>query len=173
MRKTTQEEQMNSLLKRPIPKKKVGIVHLQMVKESRVLYGMKRFTEPSEGVEMVRPLFEKAAREMVLVLSLNTKLEPQAAEVVAVGGISQCFVDIRDLFKHAILNGASFIVCFHNHPSGYPEPSREDRQLTRNIQEAGKILGVPLIDHIILGEDDFFSFREHGEIVSTLPDDAA
>lgn len=73
------------MTKRPIPKKKVGIVHLQIVKESRVLYGMRRFTNPQEAVDMVKPLLRKADREMVLALSLNTKLEPQAVEIVAVG----------------------------------------------------------------------------------------
>ena len=68
MRKRTQEERILDMIKRPVPRKRVGIVHLEMVRESRTLYGMKRFQNPREAAEMVRPLCEKADREMVLVL---------------------------------------------------------------------------------------------------------
>lgn len=111
MRKRTQEERILDMIKRPVPRKRVGIVHLEMVRESRTLYGMKRFQNPREAAEMVRPLCEKADREMVLVLSLNGRLEPQAVEIAAVGGISSCNVDIRSLFKHALLNNAEFVIC--------------------------------------------------------------
>ncbi|MDR2024608.1 MAG: JAB domain-containing protein [Hungatella sp.] len=161
MAKKNQDELLKEMMKRPIPKKKVSIVHLQMVREKRTLYGMKRFTTPSDAVEVVRPLLDMADREMVLVLSLNNRLQPQAVEIAAVGGINHCNVDIPNLFKHALLNNALSIVCFHNHPSGDPEPSREDKMLTRKIMEAGNILGISLIDHIIVGEYEFFSFREH------------
>lgn len=87
MRRRTQEERILDMIKRPVPRKRVGIVHLEMVRESRTLYGMKRFQNPREAAEMVRPLCEKADREMVLVLSLNGRLEPQAVEIAAVGGI--------------------------------------------------------------------------------------
>lgn len=173
MRKVSQEEQLEDITRRPIPKKKVGIVHLQIVKESRVLYGMRRFSTPQEAVDMVWPLLRKADREMVLALSLNTKLEPQALEVVAVGGLNSCVVDIQNIFKHSILNNAAYVVCIHNHPTGDPEPSREDVLLTQKISTAGRILGLPLIDHIIVGEYGFYSFRENGQIEQTLPDDAA
>lgn len=135
MRKRTQEERILDMIKRPVPRKRVGIVHLEMVRESRTLYGMKRFQNPREAAEMVRPLCEKADREMVLVLSLNGRLEPQAVEIAAVGGISSCSVDIRSLFKHALLNNAEFVICVHNHPSGDPGPSREDEEITGRIRK--------------------------------------
>ena len=163
MRKRTQEERILDMIKRPVPRKRVGIVHLEMVRESRTLYGMKRFQNPREAAEMVRPLCEKADREMVLVLSLNGRLEPQAVEIAAVGGISSCNVDIRSLFKHALLNNAEFVICIHNHPSGDPGPSREDEEITGRIRSAGALLGIELVDHIILGEGDaYYSVRDHG-----------
>lgn len=173
MRKISQEEQIENMAKRPIPKKKVGIVHLQVVKESRVLYGMRRFTTPQEAVDMVRPLLSKADREMVLVLSLNTKLEPQAIEIAAVGGLNSCVVDVKNIFKHSILNNAAYVACIHNHPSGDPEPSREDVLLTQKISAAGTILGLPLLDQIIVGEYGYYSFKEQGKLEQVLPDDAA
>lgn len=173
MKNNTQKEQLEGMMKRPIPKKKVGIIHLQMVKESRILYGMNRFTQPGEAVQMVRPLFAMADREMLAVMSLNTKVEPLALEIASVGGLNACSVDIRDIFKHAILNNGAFIICFHNHPSGDPVPSFSDMQVTDRIKKSGDLLGIPLIDHIIIGEGNFYSFREHRKIEKILPDDAA
>lgn len=87
-----------------------------------------------------------------------------AVEVAAVGGISSCSVDIRNIFKHALLNNAAYVICFHNHLSGDPDPSRDDKNLTKRIQESGKLLGIYLIDHIVIGNPGFYSFREHGLI---------
>lgn len=170
----TQEEVIEDMMRRPIPRKRVGIIHLEMVRECRCLNGMRRMTDSREAVNMVRPLFEKADRELMLVLSLSAKLEPLALEVAAVGGLDTCSVDVRNLFKHTILNNGAYVACFHNHPSGDPAPSRTDRRVTERIGQAGAILGIPLLDHIIIGNDGrFFSFREEGLIVSELPDDAA
>lgn len=172
MERRTQEQELVSMMKRPIPRKKVGVVRLQMVKESS-LYGMGRFTDPREAVELVKPLFDMADREMVVVMSLSTKLEPLAMEIAAVGGLNMCNVDVRDIFKHSLLNNAAYVICFHNHPSGDSEPSRADRLLTGRIGDGGRILGIPLIDHIILGEGSFYSFRENGLIHIAEPDYAA
>lgn len=168
----TQKEQLEGMMKRPIPKKRIGVIRLRMVKESS-LYGMKRFSQPWEAVELVRPLFDMADREMVVVMSLSIKLEPLALEVAAVGWINACSVDVRDIFKHSLLNNAAYVVCFHNHPSGDPEPSQADRFLTKRIEDSGRLLGILLIDHIIVGEAGFYSFRQNGLIHSTEPDNAA
>ena len=166
MQKRTQEERILDMMKLPVPRKRVGIVHLEMVRESRTLYGMKRFQNPKDAAELVRPLCEKSDREMMLVLSLNGRLEPQAVEIAAVGGVSSCSVDIRSIFKHALLSNAEYVICFHNHPSGDPEPSREDELLTGRIRSAGELLGVELVDHIILGEGNaYYSFRDHGRLM--------
>ncbi len=159
-----QEKKIVDMMKRPSPKKIVSMIHLQMVKEGRTLCGMKCFSSPLEAVEAVRPLLDLADREMVLVMSLNGKLEPMAAEVAAVGGVSMCSVDVRNIFKHALLNNASYVICFHNHLSGDPKPSGEDQAITRRIRECGNLLGIYLVDHIIVGETGFYSFKEQGLI---------
>ena len=170
MQKVSQKAALDEIMARPIPRKKIGIVHLEMVRESRCLYGMKRFQTAEEAAEMVRPLFEKAHREMVAVLTLNTKLEIQALEIAMVGGLNCCYVDIKELFKLAIVNNSSHIICLHNHPSGYAEPSGEDDRLTKRIWEGGRILVIPLLDHIIVGESGFYSFRENGKIPNENPE---
>lgn len=122
MRRKSQREELDDMMVRPIPKKKIGIVHLEMVKESRSLYGTSRFHSAEELVKMIRPLYERAHREMVLVLALNTQLEIQALEIAAVGTLNACYVDMREIFKLAITCNSAHIVCMHNHPSGDPEP---------------------------------------------------
>ena len=87
-----------------------------------------------------------------------------------VGGLNCCYVDIKELFKLAIVNNSSHIICLHNHPSGYAEPSGEDDRLTKRIWEGGRILGIPLLDHIIVGESGFYSFRENGKIPNENPE---
>lgn len=161
MKKQTQEEAVISMLKCPIPKKKVNIVKLRMVRESTALNGTDRFHNAEEAAEMVRPLLEYSDREMILVMSLDAALTPIAMEIVAAGGVSTCGIDMRDLFKHAIISNAAKIICFHNHPSREPRPSVMDMIITKKIVEAGKLLGIELIDHIILGTyKKFVSFKE-------------
>lgn len=148
------------LIENPDQTRQVGIVHLEMVRESRSLYGMEKFDTPEKAAGMLFPLFERADREMVVVLSVNRKLEPLAVEIVAVGGLDACCMDVKNIFKHALLSNAGYVVCFHNHPSGDPEPSREDEFFTKRMQEAGRLLDIPLLDHIILGDGRIYSFRE-------------
>lgn len=165
MRAYTQEERIRGMMERPIPKKKIGIVHLEMIKERRTLYGMERFSNPREAAEMVRPLFERADRELLLVLSLDNKLAPMALEIAAVGGLNSCCVDIRSIFKHAIVNNGAYVICFHNHPSGDCSPSGEDRRITQRIAESGRLLGIPLVDHIIIGAGgEYQSLAELGMV---------
>ena len=173
MREKTQKEQLEDLIKRPIPRQRIGIIHLNMIREGRALYGLKRFSSAQTAVDMIRPLLKQADREMVLVLSMNPRLEPMALEIVAVGGIDSCYVDVRNLFKHSLLNNATSIICFHNHPSGDESPSRDDRAMTRRISEAGKILDISLLDHIVIGEYGYYSFREHGDLMDIVSDEIA
>lgn len=161
-----QEENTNYFISglESVSESRVGIVRLELVKEERYLYGMKNFTSTKEAAQMVEPLFAHADREMMVVLSLDVRLKPVACEVAAVGGLSSCIVDIGNLFKHAILTNAANIICFHNHPSGDAEPSKEDILITKRMQKAGEILGIPLADHIIIGDGCYCSLAERGEI---------
>jgi DNA repair protein RadC len=80
---------------------------------------------------------------------------------VSVGSLNQSIVHPRELFKTALLSSAAAIILVHNHPSGDPTPSREDIEITRRLKEAGEILGVKLLDHIIVGSS-YLSFTERG-----------
>ncbi|XBX04818.1 JAB domain-containing protein [Enterocloster clostridioformis] len=159
-----QQEKMMDMVRQPIPGKRVDLIRLQVVRESAGLYGISRFTEPQEAADMMRPLISASDREVFLVMSVNTRMAPMAVEIVAVGTLNTCLVEMREVFKHAILNNAAGIVCFHNHPSGNSEPSREDILMTQKLKAAGELLGIPLVDHTIVTEEQYYSFKEQGNI---------
>ena len=81
---------------------------------------------------------------------------------VSAGTLTNTLVHPREVFEPAIRCGAAHIIAAHNHPSGDPAPSAEDHRLTRQLKEAGALLGIPVTDHVILGGDAFFSFSEEG-----------
>ena len=140
----------------------VGLIRLQMVREREYLYGGQKLSDPADAVEFVRPIFTLADREMMVVVSVSGGMEPLAVEVVAVGGVDSCYVDMKNMFKHAILNNAGNIICFHNHPGGTPMPSGEDRKITEKIRKAGELLDIRLLDHIILCNGCYYSFSREG-----------
>lgn len=106
-------------------------------------------------------------REMVVVVMLNTRMVATNHSLVSIGSLNESVVHPREVFRAAVATGAYGIFLMHNHPSGDPSPSDEDRLLTTRIKNAGKILGIPLIDHVIIGDArvvprGLFSFREEG-----------
>ncbi len=161
----SKEKEIIEMMKKPAPRKRVGIIKTQIIREGSMLYGSRRIHKPEDAVDFVKNIFKYSDREMMVVLSLDSKNAPVALEIVSVGTVNSCLVQMRELFKHSILNNATSIMCFHNHPSGIPEPSKEDIDVTRRMDEAGKLLGIWLLDHIIVGEDGMFvSLQERGLI---------
>lgn len=151
------------IIKNPVPRKRVSVIKTQIIRERTLLYGKRRITNAIDAVEGVREVFQYADREMVVVVSLDSKNAPLALEIVSVGNVNTSLISVREVFKHAILNNATAIICFHNHPSGDKTPSKEDYVVTKLLAEAGKILGIKLYDHIIVCETgEYFSFKEEG-----------
>ena len=101
-------------------------------------------------------------REHFNVILLNTKNHVLGIENVSVGSLNASLVHPRELFKKAILKSAAGIILVHNHPSGDPEPSGEDKQVTCRMVEAGEIIGIEVLDHIVIGDGRFASLRELG-----------
>ncbi len=108
-------------------------------------------------------------QEQFRVLLLDRKSSCLAVSTVASGGISSCIVDLKLVFATAIKACASSIVLAHNHPSGNRTPSNEDKSLTRKFVEAGKILDVHILDHIIVTKDGYTSFADEGELSQGFP----
>lgn len=100
--------------------------------------------------------------EAFRVLYLNTKHRIIAVETTSVGTLSASLVHPRETFKGAVRRTAAAIIVAHNHPSGDPTPSPEDRDLTQRLYDAGRILGIELLDHVVVGGEAAWSFKEHG-----------
>ena len=99
---------------------------------------------------------------MFVVVHLNTANVIVSDYTVSEGGLAASIVEPRAVFQRAILENAAAIVCLHNHPSGNPEPSREDVQITKQLVEAGKLMGVPVHDHLIIAGRGYTSLAERG-----------
>jgi DNA repair protein RadC len=140
------------------PAKKVDIVSVRLVRESSVPYAARRVNGPEEAVAILRPFLEGQDRENFVILCLDTKNKPTAIHTVSVGTVNSSLIHPREVFKAAILANASAIVLAHNHPSGDPMPSSEDKEVTVRLKKAGEILGISVLDHLIIGHNDFFSF---------------
>ena len=141
---------------------KVAVIHTEIVKEKEVLYGKGRFHNSDDAAEFAASFFEGTDREKVYICCVDEKNEPVSMELASVGTLCTVLVEAREVFKSAILSNAMGIFMFHNHVSGRAVPSEEDCLLTKRIKEAGILLGIPLIDHIIIGESGkYHSFREN------------
>ncbi len=119
--------------------------------EAEPLYSPEPMNTPDKAAEVMAEALAQMDREYACVVNLDTQLRPINFNVVSVGGISSAQVDVSNVFKTAILSNATSIMLFHNHPSGNLTPSGEDMRLTKRLIEAGKIMGIPVTDHIIVG----------------------
>lgn len=106
-------------------------------------------------------------KEHFCVLLLDTKNQVIREETVSVGSLNESVVHPREVFKPAIRESASAVIFVHNHPSGDPQPSAQDRRLTDRLCEAGRLVGIRVLDHMIVGRDTYFSFAERGLLKQT------
>ena len=142
--------------------KRINIVSIKMGKESSFLYQTRTISSPKDAYEMIKNQLQDLDREQFIIACLNTKNEPTNITVVSVGTLNKAIVHPREVFKTAILSNAASIMAFHNHPSGEITPSQQDIQLTNRLYEAGELLGIKLLDHLIIGDGTFTSLKEKG-----------
>ena len=140
-------------------------------REVRLSYGPKRKTEAITGSAAAFDLAKRivdpgADREHFGVICLDAKNTPLGWRVIAVGTVSTCLVHPREVFRPALVLGASAIVAFHNHPSGDLTPSAEDMAVTERLVRAGDLVGVRLLDHLVLAGPRFHSFADAGQLFS-------
>ncbi|WP_333562579.1 JAB domain-containing protein [Clostridium baratii] len=148
--------------KKKIPAKRVGIVSLKLIKENSVLYETRTIRSPYDAYKLIKNFLIDSDREKFVVACLDTKNQPVNISVVSIGSVNSAIVHPREVFKVAMLSNASKIICFHNHPSGNLKCSKEDENITNRLKECGEILGIELVDHIIVGDNDkYFSFKEN------------
>ncbi|RDU35052.1 hypothetical protein DRW41_19930 [Neobacillus piezotolerans] len=117
---------------------------------------------PEDGANYVMNEMRFLSQEHFVCLYLNTKNQVLHKQTIFIGSLNASIVHPREVFKEAFRRSAASIICVHNHPSGDPAPSREDIEVTKRLSECGKIIGIDLLDHLIIGENKFVSLKEKG-----------
>ncbi|MFD2926112.1 RadC family protein [Halobacillus naozhouensis] len=117
---------------------------------------------PEDGADFVMEEMRELKQEHFIVLFLNTKNQVLHRQTIFIGSLNASIVHPREVFKEAVKRSAASIICAHNHPSGDPTPSQEDIHVTRRLQECGKMIGIELLDHLVIGDRKFISLKEKG-----------
>lgn len=117
---------------------------------------------PEDGANYVMNDMRFLSQEHFVCLYLNTKNQVIHKQTIFIGSLNASIVHPREVFKEAFRRSAASIICIHNHPSGDPSPSREDIEVTKRLAECGKIIGIDVLDHLIIGENKFVSLKEKG-----------
>jgi DNA repair protein RadC len=119
---------------------------------------------PEDGAKYVMEDMRFLSQEHFVAIYLNTKNQVIHRKTVFIGSLNASIVHPREVFKEAIKRSAASIICVHNHPSGDPTPSREDIDVTKRLAECGRIVGIELLDHLIIGDQKFVSLKEKGYV---------
>ena len=147
--------------------KNINFLSCKLVKEKTTRYDVNNtLTSPETAYKFIECVCELSSEpeENLMMLTLSTKNTVTGVFTVSKGSLNSSLVHPREVYKRALLNNANSIMIFHNHPSGDPAPSREDIAITKRLEEAGKIIGIKLLDHLIIGDERFTSLREKGEM---------
>ena len=140
---------------------------LRVVRERRVGYSTPRtpLRDSATVVAAFRDHFAALDREQFVVILLDGKNRVLGFNVVSVGTLNASIVHPREVFKSAIISNAAAMILVHNHPSGDPVPSAEDRAITQRLVAAGNLLGIRVLDHVVVGDDGrHFSFNDAGQL---------
>ncbi|MGL5244267.1 MAG: RadC family protein [Sarcina sp.] len=119
-----------------------------------------KISKPQDIVDLVMDELMVLNQEVILVITLDTKNKVLTKKEVFKGGLNSSLVHPREIFREALMNSAASVVICHNHPSGDPTPSKEDINITLRLKECGVLMGIELLDHIIIGNNEFVSLKE-------------
>lgn len=143
----------------------IPVVRLQIVRDKMIPYAGKAITGPPIAVDVLRDFLGEADREYLLMLCLDAQKMITALNIVSIGNLTSALVHPREVFKLAILANAKSIILAHNHPSGSTVLSRNDIEMSTRLVEAGELLGIEVLDHLILGvPPSFISLKAEGLI---------
>jgi DNA repair protein RadC len=167
MRYTQQNTtQMTLLAEEKITKTRqasVPIVRVTLVREGRIACYEQQIRSSADASRLLHAYLEDVDREHFVIILLNQKNRILGVSTISIGSLTASIVHPREVFKGAILSNAASIICGHNHPSTDCQPSKEDRAITTRLVEAGRLLGISVLDHIIIGgEGRYFSFADEG-----------
>lgn len=123
-----------------------------------------KISDSDDIFNLLRTGLENKKREHLKIVSLDSRNKVVDVDNISIGTLSDNLAHPREIFKHAIKNSAKSVVLVHNHPSGDPNPSHGDVETTKKIKKSGDILGIPVVEHVIIGKDKHFSFKENNLI---------
>lgn len=138
-------------------------VKTNLVIEGQNEYKPLRFTAPVDVYKAFKNLGTSDKERFYSVL-LDAKNKVIGVEMVSQGSVDSSPVHPREVYKSALLSSASSVIFVHSHPSGDPDPSESDRKITQQLKEAGELLGIEVLDHVIIGRGEFYSFSDNGEL---------
>ena len=143
----------------------LDVVSVRLVKDAPI-FSEHPFTSPTETVAVLGEFMCEFDREVVCIINLKSDLKPINVHFASIGALNEAMAHPRELLKASILSNAASIMMVHSHPSGNLIPSKSDTMMTDRMNKVCEMLGMPLVDHIIVGEDnrEFFSFKEKGMI---------
>jgi DNA repair protein RadC len=142
------------------------IYRVQLVHEAALAAPRTQIRSSADAVALLRQFLGMVDREHFVVIMIDRKNRLIGINTVSIGSLTASVVHPREVFKAAILSNAAALICGHNHPSGDPQPSSEDRALTERLVEAGKLLGIEVLDHVIVGDGTTasYSFADQGAL---------
>ena len=139
---------------------KLNVVRIKLIDDTP-LFGNELIQSADDAIFLMQKELRNCDRETFCALHLNAKGKPLSMSVVSIGELNSTLVHPREVFKASILSNAAAVIFMHNHPSGDLTPSEEDKKATKRLEMAGQILGIPVVDHIIVGEnkENYYSFH--------------
>ena len=139
---------------------KLNVVRIKLIDDTP-LFGNELIQSADDAIFLMQRELQNCDRETFCALHLNAKGKPLSMSVVSVGSLNSTLVHPREVFKASILSNAAAVIFMHNHPSGDLTPSEDDKRTTKQLEKAGKILGIRVVDHIIVGEnkENYYSFH--------------
>ena len=143
---------------------RVPIYTVALVREAAITFSQPQLRSAQDAATLLRQFLGDVDREYFVVILLDRRNRLIGLNTVSIGSLTASICHPREVFKAAILANAAAIICGHNHPSGDPQPSQEDRVLTARLVAAGKLLGIEVLDHIIIGDGTqaYLSFANQG-----------
>ena len=153
-----------NLIRQPKPRNEYAVprYRVTLVRDNRAVPPSSPVTTSVAAAAILRPLFDGLDREQFLVCGLDAKHCIIGVNIVSIGTLTLAIVHPREVFKPLILMSAGAWICVHNHPSGDPTPSQEDRVLTSRLRQGAELLGITLLDHLILTDARCYSFADQG-----------
>ncbi len=122
----------------------------------------RKICSPKDVYTLMYPKMREQKKEKFITLCLDTKNQILREEVISIGSLNASIVHPREVFKSALMESSASVIMIHNHPSGDPSPSREDIMVTEKLVEGGKLLGIDVLDHIIIGDGRYVSLKDEG-----------